>query len=311
MKIYYPDELRMEETEAFKKFESEYDSNVDFLESFSNLIGFSGRMIFFITDKEMLNVYNHVIENSVQTLRSIKLCCSIGSFADANTLIRRLRDDLLLHVYTLAVVNQRKPFTEKSLENCSMESAEKFVEGFSSLEFNTIMTDDEKAIEAWLSNTVGQAPRKIRDKLNFRNYMEFLKKNENIKEVLTTYNLQGYWEVLTGRLNNYVHNNGRQFSQHNLIRSSNEQLDIYLGNINTRVSYVLTFFLISISMIESALLCSGEIQDYLDFGEDPPEDCQYEIAPFIQEYIDNKVAKMHPELKQFLKENNNNGMKIK
>jgi hypothetical protein len=50
--------------------------------------------------------------------------------------------------------------------------------------------------------------------------------------------------------------------------------------------------------------------DYLDFDMQPPEDCQYQIAPFIQDYIDNKVVKIHPELKQFLKDNNNYGMKI-
>ena len=107
-----------------------------------------------------------------------------------------------------------------------------------------------------------------------------------------------------------MHNNGRQFTLHNLIKSDNTQLDIYLGNINTRISYILTFFLVLIAMIESALLCSGDIEDYLDLGIAPPEGCQYEIAPFIQEYIDKKVTKMHPELKQYLKDNNNNGMKI-
>ncbi|WDF65549.1 hypothetical protein [Flavobacterium sp. KACC 22763] len=310
MKIHYQGELPMIETETFKKFEKEYDSNADFLENFSNLLSFSGRIISLITDKELLNVSGHVIENSVQTLRSIKLCCSIGSFADANTLVRRLRDDLLLYVYTLAVVNQRKPFTQDSLDNFKMDDLEAFVEGFSSLEFNQVMTDDEKAVEAWLTNKVVEAPAGVRGKLSFKNYMNVLEQNENIKEVLTGYNLQGYWKVLTGKLNNYVHNNGRQFSQHNLIRSSNAQLDIYLGNVNTRISYILTFFLITISMVESALLCSGDIEDYLDMGMDPPEDCQYEIAPFIQEYIDNKVSGMHPELKQFLKDNNNHGMKI-
>ena len=63
-------------------------------------------------------------------------------------------------------------------------------------------------------------------------------------------------------------------------------------------------------MVESALLCSGDIEDYLDLGIDPPEGCQYEIAPFIQKYIDEEVVKLHPELKKYLKENNNYGMKI-
>ena len=63
-------------------------------------------------------------------------------------------------------------------------------------------------------------------------------------------------------------------------------------------------------MIESPLLCSGDIEDYLDLGIEPPENCQYEIAPFIQEYINRKVVTIHPELKEFLQKNNSHGMKI-
>lgn len=310
MKLNFENQLRIEQTDAFKKFELEYESNVDFLEDFSNLVNLSGRIISFITDKNSHIVHGHLLDNSVQTLKSIKLCCSIGSFADANTLIRKLRDDLLLYVYTLAVVNQRKPFTEKSLDNLSIENQEEFLKGFSSLEFNTILTDDEKAIDAWICNKVFELPKQIKNKLSFKNYMEFLKQNENIKDVLITYNLQKYWEELTTKLNNYVHNNGRQFTIHNLIRSDNQQLEIYLANVNARTSYIITFFLILITMVESALLCSGDIEDYLDLGIDPPEDCQYEIAPFVQEFIDKKVVEIHPELKQYLKDNNNYGMKI-
>lgn len=310
MKAFFVNECKMEDTDAFKKFETDYDYNADFLESFSNLLGFSGRIISFITDKEMLNVQTHLISSSVRTLKSIKACCSYGNFADANTLIRKLRDDLLLYVYTLAVINQRKPFTERTIENLSTENAEKFLEGFSSLEFNPIMSDDEKAVEAWLTNKVIEASGKIRNKLSYKNYMEFLKQNENIKEVLAEYNLEGYWKTLTGRLNNYVHSNGRQFSQHNLTRPHNEQLEIYLGNINTRISYILAFFLITITMVESALLSSGDIEDYHYLGMTPPEDCQYLIAPFIQDYIDRKVAPLHPQLKKFLQDNNIHGMNI-
>lgn len=42
----------------------------------------------------------------------------------------------------------------------------------------------------------------------------------------------------------------------------------------------------------------------------PPEDSQYFIARFVQDFIDKKVLKIHPELKQYLKDNNINGMRI-
>jgi hypothetical protein len=63
-------------------------------------------------------------------------------------------------------------------------------------------------------------------------------------------------------------------------------------------------------MTESSLLSSGDAIDYLEEDLEIPEGCQYEIAPFIQKYIDEKVIKIHPELKQFLKDNNSHGMTI-
>jgi hypothetical protein len=63
-------------------------------------------------------------------------------------------------------------------------------------------------------------------------------------------------------------------------------------------------------MVESSLISSTDYIDHLDGGLEPPENSQYFIANFIQDFIDTKVIKLHPALKQYLKENNNHGMKI-
>lgn len=299
------------ETKTFKAFTKEYDGNIDFLESFSTLIFLNGRIISFFSEKNIHLVNTALLDNSIQTLKSIKLCCSIGSFADANTLIRKLRDDLILYVYILDVANKRKPFIDEDLKNLKTDNAEEFSDSFLKLRFNSNLTDDEKAVAAWLSNTVLECPKNIKMKLSFQNYMKYLKLNNNIIKILDDYDLQAYWENLTNKLNNYVHNNGIQFTSHNIIKEYNESLEVYLKNIDIRTSYIITLFLVLIIMTEAALISSTDMIDCLDCGMQPPEDCQYEIAPFIQEYIDKKVVEIHPELKQYLKDNNNYGMKIK
>ncbi|WP_281631473.1 hypothetical protein [Flavobacterium luteolum] len=310
MKIHFEKPVEIQDTEIYKKFEIEYSLNSQFLADFTNLRNFSGRIISFITDKKCLTFHAHLLENSVKTMQSIKLCCSIGSFADANSLIRRLRDDLLLYVYLLSIINQREPFTKKSLENLKIDDAEKFAESFLSMEFNTVLSADEQAVEAWLTSSVETLPPDVKKKLSFANYMQVLRKDEKIKKILNDYNLKDYWGILSARLNNYMHNNGIKYTLHNTVRGHDKDLEIYLQNINIRISYILSIFLVLISMIDSALMCSGEIEDYMDMGLEPHENCQYEIAPFIQNYIDEKVAKLHPELKQYLKDNNNYGMII-
>lgn len=298
------------ETDEFKSFKKDFENKIEFVKNFSELILSNGRIITFLTDKNFHLLKTNLLDNSVQTLRSIELCCSIGSFSDANTLIRKLRDDLLLYIFILTVINQRKPFIEENLENLNLNNVNNFASTFSNLRINPNLTDNEKAVDAWLSNNILELPGKIKMKLSFENYMKSLKKDEKINKILTHYNLQGYWNTLTKKLNNYVHNNGIKFTAHNLVSHSTENLDVYFQNINIRTSYVITFFLVLIIMTESSLISSGDIIDYLDMGMIPPEGCQYEIAPFIQNYIDKEVVKLHPELKEFLKDNNNNRMKI-
>ncbi len=65
--------------------------------------------------------------------RNIKLCCSIGSFSDANTLIRKLRDDLIQYAYILSIINLRKAFIEDDLKNLKVDNPEEFADSFSNI----------------------------------------------------------------------------------------------------------------------------------------------------------------------------------
>lgn len=310
MSIEFPREKRVDETKEFKVFSEDIDYIIEFFNNFSELLFFNGRSISFISDNNIYTLNTSPIESSTQTLKSIKLCCSIGSFSDANTLIRKLRDDLIQYVYILSIINSRKPFIEESIEAINIDNSEDFVNSLQNLKFNDILTEDEQAVVAWFTNSVSDLPRPIRKKLEFENYMKVLKQNENIMQILTDYNLQEYWETLRKRLNNYVHNNGMSFSTQNFISSDNKNLGTHFKNINIRTTYISSFFLVLILMTESSLISSTDYIDHLDCDLEPPENCEYSIASFIQTFIDKKVSKLHPELKQYLKDNNNHGMKI-
>lgn len=309
-----PKEIVISDTEKYKTFLTEFDYNIEFFAQLSELIFCNGTIISYITDKNIYHLDTSLLDTSVQTLKSIKLCCSIGSFADANTLIRKLRDDLLLYIFIIDIINNRKVINEKDLSDFIDENnkfkVEKFEQEFDKIRLNSILSDDEKAIAAWFSDKVNDLPKAIRMKLSFENYMKRLKQNTYIKEILFNYNLEDYWQKLRSRLNDYVHNNGIQFTNHNLIKANSKGLDIHLKNINTRVSYISTYFFVLLLMVDSKMICSTDLIDHLDAGLTPPEDCQYFIASFIQEFIDKSVIKLHPELKQYLKHNNNYGMRI-
>lgn len=302
--------IKVDKTDEFKAFEIEIDYLIEFFQSFAELIFYNGRLISFLTDKKTFLFNTHLIDSSAQTLRSIKLCCSIGSFSDANTLIRKLRDDLIQYVYILSVINSRKPFIEEDLKNLKVENPEEFANSFSNIRINNILTDDEKAVSAWFSNKVSDLERPIKKKLEFANYMVILKKNQNIAQILQDYNLHDYWEILRRKLNDYVHNNGVTFASQNFVRENNINLEVHLKNINIRSSYIASFFIVTLLMVDSALISSTDYMDHLNCDLTPPEDSQYFVANFVQDFIDKKVSGLHPELKQYLRDNNINGMKI-
>jgi hypothetical protein len=305
-----PKERQIDETEEFKTFSEDIDFLIAFFNSLSELIYFNGRVISFFSAKEYYTLNTALIESSAQTLKSIKLCCSIGSFSDANTLIRKLRDDLIQYVYILNIISLRKPFLEESISEVRTDNPQEFANSLLSLQFNNTLTEDEQVVTAWFNNSVSDLQRPIRKKLEFENYMKVLKQNDNINHILTEYNLQEYWETLRKRLNGYVHNNGTSFANHNAISAFHKNLAVHLKNINIRTSYISSFFVVLLFMIEASLFSSTDYIDYLDCDMQPPEDSQYFIASFVQDFIGKKVSKIHPELKEYLKDKNINGMRI-
>ncbi|PZR29154.1 MAG: hypothetical protein DI535_03835 [Citrobacter freundii] len=281
----------IEETEGYRLFTEGFDKNIDFLKHLSDLGTFNGRMITLFSESQMHIVDNFLLDSAVRTLQSIKLTCSIGAFSDANSLIRKLRDDLLLYVFLLEMA-----------KNCPALNED--------LSMRTTVSNDERAAVGWLTGKVDALPWPIKKKLAFENYMEYLKSDSNIHDTLVKHDLTTYWETLRGRLNDYVHNNGKQFTLHNIIQPFDKNLEVHFKNIEYRTSYIISFFLVLLTMVEGPLLMSTDLVDYLDMNMDPPEDCQYQIAPFVQQFIDEKVVKLHPELKGYLRDNNCYGMKI-
>lgn len=223
--IKIPKERQIDETEEFKTFSEEIDFLTEFFSGLSELIYYNGRIISFFSDKEHYTLTTALIDSYTQTLKSIKLCCSIGNFSDANALIRKLRDDLIQFLYILNIISLRKPFLEESIKELKINNPEDFSNSILNLQFNITLTDDEQAITAWFKNSVSDLKRPIKKKLEFENYMKVLKQNHNINQILNEYNLQEYWETLRERLNNYVHNNGTYFSSHNFISVYDKNLE--------------------------------------------------------------------------------------
>lgn len=298
------------ETVEYKIFEKDIDDLFCFITDFSNLLNLNGRIEVFITKNGNFIFDTSLLRSASKTLQSIKQCSSIGSFSDANTLVRKFRDDLFQYLYILTITKKRIPFFEEDFKDLKIENTEECINALSNFRLKDVLTDDEKAVEAWMRNLVKDLPDSIKKKFNFQNYLNVLSQNSEIKKILIDYNLQKYWDYLRTTLNDFVHNNGIIYSNQNLFGDTEQNLDINLKNIVYRTSFILSFFLITILMIDSSLISSTDYIDQLESGLNPTENSQYYIAPFVQDFLDQYVDQLHPDLKQYLKDNNINGMKI-
>ncbi len=169
MNFELPEERQIDETEEFMIFAQDIDYLSDFFSGLSELICSNGRIISFLSKADYFMLSTDLIDSSSQTLKSIKLCCSIGSFSDANTLIRKLRDDLLQYAYILNIIRLRKPFLEKSVKALNTDNPEEFANSILNLQFNDSISDDEQAVTAWFRNSVSDLQRSIKKKLEFEN----------------------------------------------------------------------------------------------------------------------------------------------
>ena len=284
---------------------TEIEKLIDFLNSLSFLIYNLGHAKTCISGNKVYVFQTEIIDAAVKTLNSIKYCCMFGSFSDANVLVRKYRDDLFLFLYIVEALNNRKYLDEEQIREIVGDGLDvnKWIEVVE-LTLNVAVSgitknNEDKRVDAWLDDSVHKLSKEEGYKLSIGNYMDYLKKNSCIKEVIAKYNLKKDWENIRNKLNDYVHNKGKTYTRHNLMSINSSDIKKCFKEIISRLNFITTFFMVLLILIDSKMIESTDYINYLDCGLTPPEDSQYQIAPFVQEFIDNYINKLHPELKVF------------
>lgn len=274
-------------SDSYIDFENKINILMDFLDSFSGLFVQSGQTIICMTSNKTHLFQTHLIDSSVKTLNNIKYCCLSGSFADANALVRKFRDDLMLFLYILEVLNNREDISEKYIKN-----------------------DDDICIDAWFDDNVKKLFKSQKEKLCITNYLNYFKKNKSIKKILEEYNLEDNWKNIHRKLNDYTHNNGQSYTRDNIMSDQSANIKKCFDEIIMRLDFMTSLFLILLIMISPSMIQSLDYMDHLECELTPLEGSQYNIAPFVQEFIDEYINKINLDLKVYLKHNNKYGMLI-
>ena len=251
-----------------------YRQIIDEMKSIEEFVGDFGFLMFgrdFILCRKWTFSLAAISTSIEFTVGNIIMCCERACIADANTLLRKYRDDLFFYLYVV-VFNSRK-----YLENSNN------------------ITKMEENISRWIQNGL--------DNLYIQEVLSAIGKSPELKEAVTAFELQKSFSDIGERLNDFVHGNGYEYYNRVVVRYKENECYNYAKRIYDDMKYVTVTFLFLLILCSPHLVMSTDYIDYLDCGEVPPKDVQYLVAPFIERFISDNINLIDEKCYMYLKEN--------
>ncbi|KFZ26386.1 MAG: hypothetical protein KQ78_01327 [Candidatus Izimaplasma bacterium HR2] len=217
-----------------------------------------------------------ILNNSKNTIYSIRKCVEVLNMADAMTLFRKLKDDLILFVYFLRLGNI------VSDDYDTLDKLEKW-------------NNHVQNAYDWVNNSMKN--------LYSSKVLNLLLKDKQLKKLDKKVNLFSNLFKLNKRLNNFTHSNGMYYiTRHNPIYLEKETIST-LSYFITEFDKVFSYLFTIVLYFAPQYMASPDYQDHIEMGMDPPEDCQYWVSTYWNRFIKEKVLKVDSQLRDFLKEN--------
>lgn len=248
---------------------------------FINKLGFlaSGKDFLMLNAVGVING-NIILNSAAKTMESIRYCCMNSNFADAYTLLRKLRDDLFYYVYLFAVADQSD---------------------FTKLAYTDELNKDEKNVWNWVHNQ--------QKNLHIGTVLKCIASNSYAKEAVEKFNLKDSFDKLADKLNNYVHSNGYLFYNESLDRlAMTKKTKEMCNEFSETVIFVTVTFLFLVVLIRPLLIMSDDYTDYLEFNDTPPKNSQYWVAPFVSDFLCKYKRILDENCEKYLREKT--GMQI-
>lgn len=232
-----------------------------------------------------------VITSVELTAGNVIACCESACIADANSLLRKYRDDLFFYLY-VSVYNSNYRFEEEQAEsqkNNTNNSKNK------SKDKNDIPTQMRMNIENWIKNSLSE--------LHIGDVLRAIGTAPNTCYAVKKYGLKKYFDSLGERLNDYVHSNGIAFYNLNINAYSGNELFEQLERILQDLRFITVSFLFLLTLCSPFSIMSTDYIGCLECGLTPEEGSQYWVAPFIERYFNENIDLIDESCLKYLKEN--------
>lgn len=292
------DEYREKESRLDNYFDfTEFNKIIKISQSLINQISdnmFSKPLIYIIEKEGKANKFKFFngisLDSTIRTLDSILRCCIYGAFSDANTLVRKYRDDLMQFMY-----------------NYHLAEIKSLKEDYKNAEVNRF-----EALNKWLENELEDYENK-KNYYSAEKYKQYFMKVDETKEFLSECfdDFIIFWNNINRLNNNFVHSNGEKYLKSNLCDyRSKDEVKYYLESTGECIVKITSISLCFLMLIDASLFQSSDFMDYIECGEIPPENSQYFITPVTQKYIDEYLYIISANAKEYIKKYNSCGMII-
>lgn len=206
------------------------------------------------------------------TAGSVIACGETGCIADANTLLRKYRDDLFFYLY-IAVYSE-----SGKIDSCAEISKEM-----------------NANIERWIMDNLID--------LHIGTVLKDIASFPPIKEAEETYKLKPFFDSLGKKLNNYVHSNGLSFYNRQITDFQIPIIRKQMRELSSDMRFITVSFMFLLTLCSPSFIMSSDYVEYLECNLTPPEDCQYKVAPFVVDFFYHNICMIDESCINYLREN--------
>ncbi len=227
------------------------------------------------------NYDSYFFEALANSIASIKAILELGHITDAKALFRNFLDEAIINLYFMSRLKKKDG------------------------DFYNLISDDNGLVQElnleelydanvsdWLSDN---KTKSLQRALRYDEMLKYLKQEISIAGIVD------YLESPESMKRREWLNDAVHLNYYKAILLNDGMLCIDDLRKSTLDEFLLAFNQVTmlhttcVFCIQPFYMMSSDYIDYKDCGMEPPEGCQYDVAPFIQSYLDETVYKVFPD----------------
>ena len=238
-----------------------------------------------VKNHPLVNYDSYFFKAISNSIESISVVLELGHITDAKALLRNLFDETIVNLYFMAKLKKKD---EELID--LIASDDFFIQGAQLERLYDVNLSD------WLANDTTTFKRALR----YDDMHKFLKREVRITGIVE------YLDSLECKkmrewLNDAVHLNYYKAILLNEGRLCiDDERKSAVDEFKHAFDQIVMFHVSCVFCLEPSYLMSSDYRDYEDCGMKPPEGCQYDVAPFIQSYLEKTVYKVIPDWAKIL-----------